>query len=1004
MRERHGTNIKSKNSYIKGRYNEETSYNYYYSSSNLKSKRFNGIVEIFSCMKNLILSFKKTLSKIISKLSFLIQSIIFKIPVIIIYLLILGICHIYLFELLYFYNYYYLIRDDYLDKFMTIIDSKLFELKNIELQSNFEEVEELLFFNIYFKELINMGIMEENRTEHSDIFAPININSGSIYSAVNNINKKLGINNDYSISLDDANNGFYKSNSSNLCELAKIYYYLLPSITVDQNKQNKYLNQSFLISYEYNESLKEIEDKNYFYFVYPKSNSMYNSGNSRNSGNNFHSGNIKISPKIYMSTKINFNYESKNENNDYDEDNWFSKQDYLFRNNSNNINKSIISFEHLNYNYFGVINKTFITTMKYYVENNNKKYIIDLINFFHQNSYIDDSMSYSLFLLNNNSDIFCPLIKEKYSDNDTFAISQYNITEVSMSSTLDNYFHYGIKDNKNNYFQFGTSFDTFDLNKMNEPSLYYDTILEYYSGLLFVTSIYLFGTIFQRSNYFLNSSLVQNLEIYEFYNENEVNKICSKFNFENYIKIIKENNIDCNNIKTVDLDINDNFENDTSSIPSCVCLALNCLNRTTYSIKQQNKEKKYIIVNRLKLPNKCINNFNTYRIDKSNNNINFVQKLSNKLLKKEEFNYIHFKKVNLDFFPGLSYMLVTTVNNTYLENVLNEIANILANNEKILLIIIIICLIFLFLISILMIIYETKKFSNLIFEFNLKYEKYICKNEKTEFTVGFNSLNDENRNIISSENEPLIRKITRTKTLKRFNINFSKYNINNNDNQNSNPLMNELFHIFCEVYRLDAQNLIEKRQRLTEKTKREIKQDIMNEKNELFQLFVKLCSYESKINLNININLYADSPLIQYFNNSLIKGRINNSNEENFTRNVIYEMLSTENINDEGLITNLNFGYLSYLNMDEFKSIKNALFNKDIDSIRQNFNMRQKLKDDQRKSFMKLLLKNKNVLYNDLQKFHDLDEIKYSKLESYFNQFLLNVYYKYLKKIIEIKK
>ena len=90
--------------------------------------------------------------------------------------------------------------------------------------------------------------------------------------------------------------------------------------------------------------------------------------------------------------------------------------------------------------------------------------------------------------------------------------------------------------------------------------------------------------------------------------------------------------------------------------------------------------------------------------------------------------------------------------------------------------------------------------------------------------------------------------------------------------------------------------------------------------------------------------------------------------------------------------------------MDEFKSIKNALFNKDIDFVKHNFNIKQKYKDDQRKNLIKLLLKNKNVLYNELQKYHDLNEIKYNKLESYFNQFLLNVYYKYLKKIIEIKK
>ncbi len=90
--------------------------------------------------------------------------------------------------------------------------------------------------------------------------------------------------------------------------------------------------------------------------------------------------------------------------------------------------------------------------------------------------------------------------------------------------------------------------------------------------------------------------------------------------------------------------------------------------------------------------------------------------------------------------------------------------------------------------------------------------------------------------------------------------------------------------------------------------------------------------------------------------------------------------------------------------MDEFKSVKHALFNKGVDSVKHNFNIKQKLRDDQRKSHIKLLLKNKNSLYNDLQKYYDLDEIKCNKLETFFNQFLLNVYHKYLKNIMEMKK
>ena len=227
MREKTIGNIKSKNTYTKSRLCEDSSNNnYYYSFSYINTKisnnNINGIKEIISCIKDCFLSFQSTIVKMISKLSFLFQSILFKIPILILGIVLLAITHIYLFELLYFDNYFYVIRVEKLNKLIDIIDSKYFELKNIELQKNLEEAEELLFFNIYFKELIDMGIMEE-KNGSKGIFPPVNNNSGSIYSGVNSINKNIGINNDYTIYFAGETNGFNKSESSNLCELAKIY-------------------------------------------------------------------------------------------------------------------------------------------------------------------------------------------------------------------------------------------------------------------------------------------------------------------------------------------------------------------------------------------------------------------------------------------------------------------------------------------------------------------------------------------------------------------------------------------------------------------------------------------------------------------------------------------------------------------------------------------------------------------------------------------------------------
>ena len=242
MKERYTANIRTKkNSFIKGKSNEDSSYNYYYSlSNNLKNKNYSSIVEILLCMKECALSSKNFIFKIISKLSFLMQSMVFKIPLLIIILILLGFCHIYFYEQLYFDNYYYAIKNEYLNKLTKEIDNKGFELDSLHFETDFDEIEELLFFNIYFKEQINMGLINENKINNTEIFSPLNNETGFIYSEVNHINNKLGINNDYNI----YNNNLSTLNNS-LYEFAKIYYYLLPSITLDQYKQNIYLNQSF---------------------------------------------------------------------------------------------------------------------------------------------------------------------------------------------------------------------------------------------------------------------------------------------------------------------------------------------------------------------------------------------------------------------------------------------------------------------------------------------------------------------------------------------------------------------------------------------------------------------------------------------------------------------------------------------------------------------------------------------------------------------------------------
>ena len=420
------------------------------------------------------------------------------------------------------------------------------------------------------------------------------------------------------------------------------------------------------------------------------------------------------------------------------------------------------------------------------------------------------------------------------------------------------------------------------------------------------------------------------------------------------------------------------------------------------NISKKNKNSHFYsnFVKSIKLPDRCRNYFTHYIQSNNSNSSNLIQQLKERFLIGEDNNYITFRNGPIKMLPGLSYFVITTIDNSNLITVLNGLIFRLTKFEKYMIILNYIWFAFLLSLSILTIVFETKKFTNLILNFDSKFEQYLFQleeNKKKEKEINNNS-NENNKIIKLSEKESILgSKISHKKSLKRFYLNYHTFA---EGIQESNPLLNELFFIFCDYYKLDAEKVIKEEQNKTEKSRKEIKANIMRKKNELFDLFVKLCSYESRMNFSMKYDLYSESPLVKNFGCSIKKGKITNKNEEKFTKDVIYELLSTENVFDDGLIMNFNFGYISYLNIDEFKSIKNALFTKKENALNENFNMKQRLKDDKRKSLIKLILKNKNVLYSDLQKFYDFDEIKYDKLESCFNQFLLKVYYKYFKKII----
>ena len=164
-----------------------------------------------------------------------------------------------------------------------------------------------------------------------------------------------------------------------------------------------------------------------------------------------------------------------------------------------------------------------------------------------------------------------------------------------------------------------------------------------------------------------------------------------------------------------------------------------------------------------------------------------------------------------------------------------------------------------------------------------------------------------------------------------------------------------------------------------------------------------------------------NSKLNENFIKFIIKSQLVQSQQILLTQSVIYEILSTENIEDYGLIENLNFKYISnvsFLSKNE-NSIKKTMFNyakneikydknnetsfSELNSIKKenkgptNIN---KTIDNDVNNDIEIIWKERNILMDDLENdFENDDFIKRDKLEQNFDFFLVNVYLKYIKKI-----
>ncbi len=129
-----------------------------------------------------------------------------------------------------------------------------------------------------------------------------------------------------------------------------------------------------------------------------------------------------------------------------------------------------------------------------------------------------------------------------------------------------------------------------------------------------------------------------------------------------------------------------------------------------------------------------------------------------------------------------------------------------------------------------------------------------------------------------------------------------------------------------------------------------------------------------------------------------------------YTKSILYELISTEFINDYGLITNLNVNYLTNINLDnktKNNPIQKAIFKKveDMAKIDRKNNYKLLFNEDEDNLSFKLVWKNKNLIMENIEeKFEQDDYLQLNKLESSFNTSLINSFYNYSNKIIMAKE
>ena len=588
---------------------------------------------------------------------------------------------------------------------------------------------------------------------------------------------------------------------------------------------------------------------------------------------------------------------------------------------------------------------------------------------------------------------------KKYSDKQTYVITNNGITEIALSSSLNKYFHYGLSSLNDTFFSEGIFYDNIDINELSEPSKKYKSIDGFNFDLRYFSSFYLFIKLFLYSNFTEEYMETDHNYYYIFNNSEEIHKICSNFDFSLYMDSLNSNEIDCFDDKNLLYYSRENiksFFSEGLTLPYCICLPLYCIKNLEKDFDLENPE----FVDEIILPEKCQNNLLFFdnpseEEDSNKKDLNEIKlNMGESLSEQLENQFIKFTNEKKDLNGGLNFVQISIIENDSMKIILVEFIEKLNKIYNKFNIIVILGTILIFVLISLLLIYYIYSIEKVITDYKEKAYNFLkkltdCKNKnesnkKTEEEVELG----HNNNL---ENIPLLK--------------------NDEKNFDENELVDDLYKIYNKFYKLSENNLLELFDN-NQEDKNSGKINKLNQSNELFKLFLKLAENIPKFKLNINMDydFYKDSKLIGNYKKNVSKKSNPNTDKEQilYTESIIKELLSTELVSDYGFITNLNFNYLTNINLNinsnKNNYIQQAIFIKvqEIKSIKMKNPIfpNNKRKDIDEEN-IKIVFKNKNLIMKKIEdKFEQDDYLNIGKLESAFNTTLIYSFYNYAKKII----